>query len=96
MGTSGKLTMSAERRFLAIAAGAVLMLFAAVAAADDPEPGSGRSAKEEEVCRNVVPTGTRIPKKICLPASHWEQMSREGRKLLNHAQQRGKQFEKDS
>jgi len=48
---------------------------AALAAADD----------DPKVCKRLIPTGSRIVRRLCLPKSEWEAMREDGQKAARDA-----------
>ncbi|MEE2525577.1 hypothetical protein V0U79_04305 [Hyphobacterium sp. HN65] len=47
---------------------------------------AGEIGDEEIVCRVDSPTGTRIRQPVCRTYAEWEEMQREGQRLLEHRQ----------
>jgi len=45
------------------------------------------TAEDRVVCKNIAVTGTRIANKVCRKQSEWEQMARDARTAVDHAQQ---------
>ncbi|MFZ8887753.1 MAG: hypothetical protein ACO200_12910 [Steroidobacteraceae bacterium] len=63
-----------------------LSLFATLAPADEPATAAVEPTKNERrVCKSVVPTGTRLPKKTCLTVAQWD----EARKIAQEATEKG-------
>jgi hypothetical protein len=65
-----------------IVSATMLVLFlssGAIAADEDKQP---KPAKEKQVCRREVPTGSRLPVRTCHSAAEWAQIDKE---TMEHA-----------
>jgi hypothetical protein len=65
-----------------------------IAQADTPAAEVPAQESDPEICRTIVPTGSRIGKKVCLRASQWSQMARDGRNMVESTQRVGRQWER--
>lgn len=52
---------------------------------------SSEEPKERMVCKNVIPTGSRIGKRTCRTVRDWEQIQRDAREAAERVQRMGNQ-----
>lgn len=66
----------------------IMMLFVTPALAQDTAGQAAQGqpapvAPEKKICRTLVPTGSMMPKRICLTKAEWQEFGDENEKAVN-------------